>query len=519
MPPKKEALKLDANINFGLKFITKNKQVYKTEKFKLMTNREVEISAFETIFNESIENGKIVSPKVIQTIKDADVTLKRMYLLTCLDRDRMLFKDIKEDLIKVKNGESIETISQKKDIVKKLRNYIEVGDVEKKAFGEVTTPIKLIEEMLDTLPVEVWSNPDLKWLDPCAGVGGFPAVIVERLMKGLENFEADEDLRYKHIIENMLYVCELQTKNVFIFLCAFDTYDKYETNIYNGSYLESGFDNHMKNEWGIDKFDIIIGNPPYNQTIDLKFLEKSYSIGDKILFVHPTTWLIDEKEIQNKFINAKNLIKNHLEKLIIFNGNKIFNIALFVPCGITYINKEYKGKIKVIDEINNVEIEYDNINQINKYSTMEYLSIKSKVEKHANIDNMWDRRNNESKYYVNLSQIRGNVSLNNQDFLVKDDFYTTITRDLEISETKDKHLAFGFETKDEATNFLNYNKTFFLRFCLSIYKNNSQLSRGELAIIPYLDFKQGWNDEKLYKYFNLTEDEIKFIETVIPSYY
>ena len=36
---------------------------------------------------------------------------------------------------------------------------------------EVFTPNSLINDMLDKLPVEVWSNPDKTWLDPCAGLG------------------------------------------------------------------------------------------------------------------------------------------------------------------------------------------------------------------------------------------------------------------------------------------------------------------------------------------------------------
>jgi tRNA1(Val) A37 N6-methylase TrmN6 len=36
-------------------------------------------------------------------------------------------------------------------------------------------------------------------------------------------------------------------------------------NIYTGSFLDEGFDKHMKEVWGLDGFDIIVGNPPYQQ--------------------------------------------------------------------------------------------------------------------------------------------------------------------------------------------------------------------------------------------------------------
>ena len=58
-----------------------------------------------------------------------------------------------------------------KDVVTMLREYVKVSKTKVKEFGEVMTPISLVEEMLDTLPYEVWTNPNLKWLDPCNGVG------------------------------------------------------------------------------------------------------------------------------------------------------------------------------------------------------------------------------------------------------------------------------------------------------------------------------------------------------------
>ena len=157
-------------ITFPLSFLTKNKQVKKSEKVKFMTNKEVKQGAFQEVFDNFIKDGILTSQFIIKTIIDAHSSLKKMYLLTLLDKNRSLFVDIKEELKKVKNGESFETASIKKDIVKKLRNYIETGDFEKKQFGEVTTPISLINDMLDTLPEDIWSNPNLKWLDPCAGV-------------------------------------------------------------------------------------------------------------------------------------------------------------------------------------------------------------------------------------------------------------------------------------------------------------------------------------------------------------
>ena len=79
------------------------------------------------------------------------------------------------------------------NIKSSISDLITTSDVDKKNFGEVMTPIYLVDEMLDLLPKHIWSNPNLKWLDPCNGVGTFPSLIVERLMIGLEEVISDEN--------------------------------------------------------------------------------------------------------------------------------------------------------------------------------------------------------------------------------------------------------------------------------------------------------------------------------------
>lgn len=186
---------------------------------------------------------------------------------------------------------------------------------EVKKFGEVTTPVCLVNEMLDQLPEEVWTNPDLKWLDPANGCGIFPAVIVQRLMKGLAWKIPDEEERYKHIVEKMLHVCELQPKNMFLFLCAFDQKDIYAMNIFTGSFLTEDFNRHAQEIWGVDKFDVIVGNPPYQRNSENgkkthpiwpEFVEKSITLLANegfLSLVHPSGWRnIDGnfKDIQRK---------------------------------------------------------------------------------------------------------------------------------------------------------------------------------------------------------------------------
>ena len=50
-------------------------------------------------------------------------------------------------------------------------------------------------------------------------------------------------------------------------LCTADLFDKYDLNVYCGSYLDEGFDNHMKEVWEVDKFSLTISNPPYQEEV------------------------------------------------------------------------------------------------------------------------------------------------------------------------------------------------------------------------------------------------------------
>jgi hypothetical protein len=237
-------------------------------------------------------------PGVKGKISKASKHSKRMAIASILG-NREIFELIKKTLDLQKSDEYLTNLDE---LVVLFRKYVEIADVERKTFGEVMTPITLVEQMLDTLPSEVWSNPNLKWLDPCAGVGTFPSIVVQRLMKGLENVIPNPEKRYGHIIENMIYVCELQDKNLFVFNCVFDLGDSNATNSYCGSFLDENFDKHMKNVWGVEKFDIVMGNPPYNDGTNNrgsahvlwdKFVVKSLDIlveGGYLNFVHPSGW-------------------------------------------------------------------------------------------------------------------------------------------------------------------------------------------------------------------------------------
>ena len=273
---------------------------------------------YEDIIEDMILEGiKGMTPELKKIIKDAPVEKQRELILNFMEENnpehRLLCGEIRKVVLNNKTSEYKHISS----LVKMLRDYVKVSDVEVKPMGEVMTPIELVEEMLDTLPYEVWTNPNLKWLDPCNGVGTFVSVIIKRLMKGLETFEPNAELRYKHIMENMIYTAELQSKNVFLYMYAFDPEDRYALNVFNGSYLSEEFDRHMK-FWGVEKFDVIVMNPPYQeqkegntktQSLWDKFVIKTINQvieGGYLVAVHPDKW----RNVDGMYKNIQNILKS-----------------------------------------------------------------------------------------------------------------------------------------------------------------------------------------------------------------
>jgi site-specific DNA-methyltransferase (adenine-specific) len=70
---------------------------------------------------------------------------------------------------------------------------------------EVFTPPNLVNNILNLLPKELWSNPDAKFLDPVSKSGVFLREIAKRLMTGLEKKIPNKQKRINHIFENQLY--------------------------------------------------------------------------------------------------------------------------------------------------------------------------------------------------------------------------------------------------------------------------------------------------------------------------
>jgi hypothetical protein len=113
-------------------------------------------------------------------------------------------------------------IDTPKELLEFISDRLKPKDTEKRKFGEVFTPLGFINDnMLNNLDKcykktnkekSIFENPNLKWFDPANGMGNFPIAIYLKLIDGLKNVIKDKEKRKKHILENMLYMAELNKK-------------------------------------------------------------------------------------------------------------------------------------------------------------------------------------------------------------------------------------------------------------------------------------------------------------------
>ena len=400
------------------------------------------------------------------------------------------------------------------NVIKLIESYIGISVSEKKLLGEVFTPLDLINEMLDTLPQEVWSNPNLKWLDPANGVGNFPLMIIERLMNGLKGFETDDAKRYKHIMEKMIYVCDINPKNMFMFNNLFNPNNEITLNTYGKSFILPEFNKWMK-EKGVDKFDIIIGNPPYQETSEseqkqsnqskvklwMKFVEKSLLLCDNLLFITPNNWLYTTCHLYN--IYMPKLVSCEID-------SKYLQSKYFKGIGSTFSyyllnNNTTNNKIQY-DGVSIIKVSNNKVtSSLNIFPTTiindKTISIFSKI-----FNNKSDTFNFTREKYSKINNTKNVIFINrsrNDDFC---DFNDT------IGSTSSYWIEFDNEPyKNNAKTILNSK----------LYKMLIKNLRSGMAIVssvnflPKLDLFKLWNDNELYNYFNLTKEEIDYIEKTI----
>lgn len=225
----------------------------------------------------------------------------------------------------------------------------------KKARGEVFTPLPLVRELLfgvrkdkptevwgmnaegelfddpaermGGIPLEIWKNPESKWLDPANGIGNFPFVAFQMLDYQLKDVLKDTTERRKHIVEKMLFMIEIDKGNVNTAIKIFGQLAPGTTvNICCADTLKLK-DADLTREFGTSKFDVIMGNPPFQAPVLGKhFAGKIPQIWDKFVlfslgrlvpngflaFITPPQWRSPESGVWKPMIMESRLIFLHI---------------------------------------------------------------------------------------------------------------------------------------------------------------------------------------------------------------
>ena len=72
-----------------------------------------------------------------------------------------------------------------------------------------------------------------------------------------------------------------------------------------------------------------------------------------------------------------------------------------------------------------------------------------------------------------------------------------------------------FDTKTEAEGVLSYLSCRLTRFLILLHKPSQDTTRKVYSFVPTQTWNKLWTDDELYKKYDLTDDEIAFIESMI----
>ena len=227
----------------------------------------------------------------------------------------------------------------------------------KELYGEINTPFSLINKMLDLMPESVFSNKDLRWLDPGCGCGYFSIVLFNRLFNGLTTVIPCRNERKQYIIQNMMFMVEINEEHSNALYRLFGK----SANVIMDDYINYNFN---------AEFDIIIGNPPYNcnglkkvptntssnkkddgKTLWVEFTKKSISIlrkGGFLLYIIPSIWMKPDKAKMYNFLLQFRILKLHC--LTNTETNHIFsNLAQTPTCFFLLQNSPSSGVVHLYD--------------------------------------------------------------------------------------------------------------------------------------------------------------------------
>lgn len=473
---------------------------------------------------------------------------------------------------------------------------------------EVFTPPNLVNDILDFLPADLWSNPNAKFLDPVSKSGVFLREMARRLMKGLETQIPDKQERINHIFGQQLYgiaitdlTALLSRRSVYCSKIAngkysiCETFDEEQGNIrykrmkhtwqsgkctYCGASQEvydreDALETYAYNFIHTDKpekifnmkFDVIVGNPPYQlsdgghgrsaKPLYHKFIQQAKKLNPKYLtMIVPDRWFAGGKGL-NEFRDEM-LKDKRFRKIVDYTSASDAFPGADVPGGVCYFlwDNTYNGETEIeVRNGNQIDISKRYLNEFDtfiRYSTAADIIKKVRIHSKSFMNEQVSSRKPfglatnvrpktkgdlKLKYYGGYGSYPSNLITVGNDLIPLWKVITSKTSydhagqpdkegkrrvfsTLEILKpneicTETYIIVGSFNSEKECINLLSYLKTKFTRFLVSQLSFSQDITKDRFAFVPIVDFSDLWTDEKLYKKYGITDDEIAFIESMI----
>ena len=323
----------------------------------------------------------------------------------------------------------------------------------------------------------------------------------------------------------------------------------------------------IKEVFGEMKFDVIIGTPPYQEStgegtqaraLYHEFVEKSMELKPTyISMIIPSKWFGGGMNLSS--FRERMMNNEHIEKYVHYFDAKECFPGVVIAGGVGYFlyNKEYTGDCQFYNIKNNVVdikkrklsaynfVVADNkstgiidkvlekkemklqeiVNPISLFglpTTTKYRTSKSsdddiKLYTGGNIGYISRLNITKGKEYIDAycamigSAISGNADqYDNMKVFTR----AVVKRPGEVS-TQAYIMIGKWDNKETAENCVSYLKTKLCRFLLQATLSSIRISADKFCFVPMQDFSKPWTDAELYAKYNLTQEEIDFIESTI----
>ena len=432
-----------------------------------------------------------------------------------------------------------------------IKNRLELMDVlPSEACGEVFTRADVANNVLKLLKAKpgVFSNPNYRFLDIYTKSGVFLILIYSELMQGLVEAIPDPEIRSQHILGKMIYGVSPSVETALISRKTLYGDWSIQGNIkvitgYKNDTGKRTFSNISKEFNGM-KFDVVIGNPPYNRGMDIDFVNLGYELSTKYgCMITPAKWQTAEadQKIASKmsYGEFRKKLVPHMSHVVFYPDCKdVFDIDQ--ADGITYFlmdkdqhtKCEVYNKCKLFDGFNSkVARNITDSTLINiGNSIVDYLGDYNRFK--------FSKTGLNKRYRVcaNTQIVLGKTSRsllfsNENNALVIGILRLLDSDKSEQYESSASQIIFASDDIDVCKSFISWLNCKFTKFfvLINISKMTGIMTDHCFRFVPaptVLDangnrvpgkFDHIYTDEELYKTFNLPQEYIDVIESVIKE--